>query len=174
MIRSINGKSARILSGTASTTPVPPIFLTYLGYVYVPENTFKSPEVLKIRASILKSGTGNLYTVRLYWNTSLDVSGAVQLAQFQMGTTLQTQFIRRININSEVLDPGPPVSILTNLKLLDVTYNGNDDRGDYPTITSELQIANFRSSDSYFFLTVDGAGGRISDTISCLYITAEV
>lgn len=169
MIRKINGKNCRIPSGNSpSTWQLSTTNPIYLGYVYVGANTIKVGDTIFLRSLLSSFSLSPEYvtdTIRLYWNTSVDVSGATQLAEFTLGVnTTGYSFSRRIHFPS-----------ISTGKIINIAFNIGNDSGDFVTTISTPSITNWLSSNGYFFLTADAnLGAQIGDSVILYYITLSV
>lgn len=163
MIRKINGKRVRILSDGTQTRFIIPTGNTILNDVIISANELKSPDTLTLRSAVLKSGTTNTLTMRLYWNTTLSTVGATQLGLYGIAASTQyVQFYRRIFFSDNS----------TGL-MMDTVFNATNDMGDYATTISTVSISNWLSTTGYFFISIDGVGGA-TDEVSGVYLSLEI
>ena len=163
MIRKINGKRVRILSEGSQSRFEVPTGNTIINSVLISANELKSPDTLIIRAAVLKSGTTNTLTMRLYWNTTTSTVGATQLGLYGIGASTQyVQFYRRIFFSDN------STGIMMN-----TSFNSLTDMGDYGTTISTVSISNWLSTTGYFFISIDGVGGA-TDQVSNVYISLEI
>lgn len=177
MIRTVNGRNIRILGANAESIGEIPSSIIYLNYI---PNSFISngtgtpdfaklvPDVIIFRAAFTKTGTQRGHTFRLWWNTLLNVSGATQLATFQIANTvLYAQFYRRILFTSS-----------NTARIMNFNFDSNTDVGDYNTTLSTVTISpNWTTVDGYFFFTCDQSTPLFpgpTDTIKSLYFSAEI
>lgn len=164
MIRKINGKQVRILSGNVEQAAQLPTVTLLLDYVYVAGGTFKVGDVIFIRTSLLKSGTANSYVIRLYWNTTYSTSGATQIATYTIPSADRNTFLfRRLHFSTSA-----------TALVLNTSFSSNNDMGDSATTFSTVSVASWLSTSGYFFLSCDAGGARITDTIRTLYISMEI
>lgn len=163
MIRKINGKRVRILSDGVQTRFIIPTGNTIINDVIISANELKSPDTLTLRSAVLKSGTTNTLTMRLYWNTTLSTVGATQLGLYGIAASTQyVQFYRRIFFSDN------STGIMMN-----TGFNATNDMGDYGTTISTVSISNWLSTTGYFFITIDGVGGA-TDEVSGVYLSLEI
>lgn len=163
MIRKINGKRVRILSDGVQTRFIIPTGNTIINDVIISANELKSPDTLTLRSAVLKSGTTNTLTMRLYWNTTVSTVGATQLGLYGIAaSTRYVQFYRRIFFSDN------STGIMMN-----TGFNATNDMGDYGTTISTVSISNWLSTTGYFFITIDGVGGA-TDEVSGVYLSLEI
>lgn len=164
MIRKINNVFARIESPCDEQAAQNPSgSLIYLDGIKVDAGRIKVGDTICIRAVILKSGTALSCVARLYWNTTINTSGATQLGQVTISASARhCAFNRRIHFSSS--------SIGVSMK---TTYDTLVDIGDFPTQISTTSITNWLNTNGYFFITID-ATGRTSETLRTLYISVEI
>lgn len=167
MIRKINNKNLRILSGNTQSSGLPTSLL-YLNSVRSGSLSSDSnriidpPNVVIFRAAFEKSNTTTGLTCSFYWNTTVDVSGATQLATFRIAQTSRyQQFSRRIYFTNS-----------NTALLMNVNFNQSLDNGDNATTLSTVSVTNWSTTDGYFFFTCAAESGT-SDTITNIYLTAE-
>jgi hypothetical protein len=164
MIRKINNVFARIESPCdEQASQSPQGALIYLDGVLIKADRIKVGDTIWIRSVILKSGTSLTCTGRLYWNTSINTSGATQLAVFTISSsTRHFGFLRRIHFPSQ--NSGVIMRVTTDL---------STDMGDQATNTTSIAIPGWLSTTGYFFITID-ATGRTPETLKTLYISVEI
>ena len=71
-----------------------------LGSIFVPANTFKTFDVVKLESFVKKTGTNAVSNVRLYWNNTDDLTTPIQIAE-NIGvaaTITAILFVRRLSI----------------------------------------------------------------------------
>jgi len=173
MIRNVNGRYVRILGNFGLVDAGPPTQLLYLNSI--PNSSISNgfgtpnfgkllPDVIVFRALFTKTGTTSGLTIRLYWNTAVDVNGATQLATFQtLNTSTYIQFSRKIFF--EFGDTA---------RIMNFTYDSNDDVGDFSTTHSRINIPNWSTQTGFFFLTCDSVGPFATDVIKKVYFSAEI
>jgi hypothetical protein len=164
MIRKINNVFARIESPCDEQAAQSPSgALIYLDAVRIKADRIKVGDTLCIRSAILKSGTALTCVARLYWNTSVNVSGATQLAQFSISSSSRhSSFLRRIHFDTN-----------SSAKIIRTNFDTTNDMGDFSIVFTTVSITNWLSTTGYFFITID-ATGRTSETLKTLYISAEI
>ncbi len=164
MIRKINPIFARPLSENNIEPYVVPTGVTYLNKIIVDANELSSPNVYTLRSVILKSGTTNSYTFRLYWNTTVTTAGATLLASYTLpATTIQYIAIARylyFDTNS-------------TLQIMNPNYTAAaSDIGDFPTTASTITVSNWLSNSGYFFVSCDAAPSGV-DSVGSTYLSIE-
>ena len=134
-----------------------------LGSIFVPANTFKTFDVVKLESFVKKTGTNAVSNVKLYWNDTDDLTTPVQICQNVVSATITAiLLIRRLSIM--VSDgSGNGTNVLLN------TVNVNQDyiyTAALTTIPSSLAI-NW-TVDSYIILA--GDVDNAADNINCQWI----
>lgn len=134
-----------------------------LGSIFVPANTFKTSDVVKLESFVKKTGTNAVSNVKLYWNNTDDLTTPVQICQNVVSATITAiLLIRRLSIM--VSDgSGNGTNVLLN------TVNVNQDyiySAALTTIPSSLAI-NW-TVDSYIILA--GDVDNAADNINCQWI----
>ena len=134
-----------------------------LGSIFVPANTFKTSDVVKLESFVKKTGTNAVSNVKLYWNNTDDLTTPVQICQNVVSATITAiLLIRRLSIM--VSDgSGNGTNVLLN------TVNVNQDyiyNAALTTIPSSLAI-NW-TVDSYIILA--GDVDNAADNINCQWI----
>jgi hypothetical protein len=134
-----------------------------LGSIFVPANTFKTFDVVKLESFVKKTGTNAVSNVRLYWNNTDDLTTPVQIAEFigSPSTVTAILFVRRLSIM--VSDgSGNGTNVLLN------TVDINQDYINAGVTTTPSSLAIDWTIDSYIILAgdVDDA----SDNINCQWI----
>ena len=134
-----------------------------LGSIFVPANTFKTSDVVKLESFVKKTGTNAVSNVKLYWNNTDDLTTPVQICQNVVSATITAiLLIRRLSIM--VSDgSGNGTNVLLN------TVNVNQDyiyTAALTTIPSSLAI-NW-TVDSYIILA--GDVDNAADNINCQWI----
>jgi hypothetical protein len=137
-----------------------------LGSIFVPANTFKTSDVVKLESFVKKTGTNDVSNVRLYWNTSDSISSPtpIRIAE-NIGVTATITailFVRRLSIM--VSDgSGNGTNVLLNTVDVNQDYIVNTA---LTTIPSSLAI-NW-TIDSY--IVVAGDVDNAADNINCQWI----
>ena len=173
MIRNVNGRYVRIIGDCQLTNAGSPTQSLYLSSI--PNSSISNgsgdpnfgellPDVIVFRALFTKTGTSSALTIRFYWNTTVNVLGATQLAIFQtLNTSTYIQFSRKIFF--EFGDTA---------RIMNVTYDSNGDVGDFPTTHSRINIPNWSTQTGFFFLTCDAVSPFATDVIKNVYFSAEI
>jgi hypothetical protein len=134
-----------------------------LGSIFVPANTFKTFDVVKLESFVKKTGANAVSNVRLYWNNTDDLTTPVQIAE-NIGVTATITaifFVRRLSI---MVSDGSGNG--TNVLLNTVDINQDYINAGPTTIPSSLAI-NW-TIDSY--IVVAGDVDDASDNINCQWI----
>jgi hypothetical protein len=166
MIRHFNRVELRIpgVGSTSTATTSTSDFI--LSSKQIAADTFKIGDNIKVRAIYSKGIVNSTpYTIRLHWNQELHLTGATQLAQYDVigsGDTSPSLY-RNITFKSsnqvKVFSTGSSFTsdvvigayTATTLSNIDISSNG--------FIMASAQRTNI---------------SRINDTISCLYLSVEV
>ncbi len=150
MIRKINDINLRnfytggtfVVSGTTSETITASLF--------IPANTFKSEDVLTIDTAVYRTTTGlNTFSARLYYNSSLSLTGAIQIAARASVITSISYFNLTRTLSIRTADgSGSGISLGTEVPASGTTINNEF----ISTGVSNLPI-NW-TTDGYLFSTV--------------------
>ena len=134
-----------------------------LGSIFVPANTFKTSDVVKLESFVKKTGTNAVSNVRLYWNNTDDLTTPVQIAE-NIGVTATITailFVRRLSIM--VSDgSGNGTNVLLN------TVDINQDYISAGSTTTPSSLAINWTVDSYIILA--GDVDNAADNINCQWI----
>ena len=135
-----------------------------LGSIFVPANTFKTFDVVKLESFVKKTGTNAVSNVRLYWNNTDDIlTTPVQIAENigVISTVTAILFVRRLSIM--VSDgSGNGTNVLLN------TVDINQDYISAGLTTTPSSLAIDWTIDSYIILA--GDVDNASDNINCQWI----
>ena len=134
-----------------------------LGSIFVPANTFKTFDVVKLESFVKKTGTNAVSNVRLYWNNTDDLTTPVQIAENigVISTVTAILFVRRLSIM--VSDgSGNGTNVLLN------TVDINQDYISAGLTTTPSSLAIDWTIDSYIILA--GDVDNASDNINCQWI----
>ena len=136
-----------------------------LGSIFVPANTFKTFDVVKLESFVKKTGTNAVSNVRLYWNNTDDLTTPVQIAE-NIGVTATVTailFVRRLSI---MVSDGSGNG--TNVLLNTVDINQDYISASSTVTTTPSSLAINWTVDSYIILAgdVDDA----ADNINCQWI----
>jgi hypothetical protein len=134
-----------------------------LGSIFVPANTFKTFDVVKLESFVKKTGTNAVSNVRLYWNNTDDLIAPVQIAE-NIGvsaTATAIPMVRRLSIM--VSDgSGNGTNVLLN------TVDINQDYINAGSTTTPSSLAIDWTIDSYIILA--GDVDNALDNINCQWI----
>ena len=134
-----------------------------LGSIFVPANTFKTFDVVKLESFVKKTGTNAVSNVRLYLNNTDDLTTPVQIAENigVISTVTAILFVRRLSIM--VSDgSGNGTNVLLNTVDINQDYINSG-----PTTTPSSLAINW-TIDSYIILA--GDVDNASDNINCQWI----
>lgn len=134
-----------------------------LGSIFVPANTFKTFDVVKLESFVKKTGTNAVSNVRLYWNNTDDLTTPVQIAE-NIGVTATATAIPMVRRLSIMVSDGSGNG--TNVLLNTVDINQDYINAGLTTTPSSLAID--WTIDSYIILA--GYVDNASDNINCQWI----
>ena len=135
-----------------------------LGSIFVPANTFKTFDVVKLESFVKKTGTNDVSNVRLYWNNTDDLTTTVRIAEFigSPSTATAIPMVRRLSIM--VSDgSGNGTNVLLNTVDVNQDYIQNA-----ALTTTPSSLAIDWTIDSYIILA--GDVDNASDNINCQWI----
>jgi len=136
-----------------------------LGSIFVPANTFKTFDVVKLESFVKKTGTNAVSNVRLYWNNTEDLTTPVQIAE-NIGvaaTITAILFVRRLSI---MVSDGSGNG--TNVLLNTVDINQDYIQNAAALVSTPSSLAIDWTIDSYIILA--GDVDNASDNINCQWI----
>ena len=136
-----------------------------LGSIFVPANTFKTFDVVKLESFVKKTGTNAVSNVRLYWNNTDDLTTPVQIAEYigSPSTATAIPFVRRLSI---MVSDGSGNG--TNVLLNTVDINQDYISASSTVTTTPSSLAINWTVDSYIILA--GDVDNASDNINCQWI----
>jgi hypothetical protein len=163
MIRKRNGKLLRMAQNGTIGTSFACATETIIGSVDLPADFLISGAIILIRANFIKTGTSSQITLKLYFNTTESLSGALLLATGGSPTTtdLSPYIYRTFCFDSS-----------TTAKGMNSTFNSFFDYGESSTTVVSFSFTNWLVNGGKFFIT--GIRGAGTDTIQSLGITIEV
>ena len=135
-----------------------------LGSIFVPANTFKTFDVVKLESFVRKTGTNAASNVRLYWNNTDDLIAPVQIAE-NIGVTATATAIPMVRRLSIMVSDGSGNG--TNVLLNTVDVN-QDYIQNAALTTTPSSLAIDWTIDSYIILA--GDVDNASDNINCQWI----
>ena len=163
MIRKRNGKLLRMAQNGTIGTSFACATETIIGSVDLPADFLISGAIILIRANFIKSGANNQITLKLYFNTTESLSGALLLATGGSPTTTDlSPYIYRVFCFDSS----------STAKGMFPTANFFNDIGDFATTVSSFSFTDWLPRGGKFFITGLRASG--TDTIQSLGITIEV
>ena len=136
-----------------------------LGSIFVPANTFKTFDVVKLESFVKKTGTNAVSNVRLYWNNTDDLTTPIQIAE-NIGvaaTITAILFVRRLSI---MVSDGSGNG--TNVLLNTVDTNQDYISGASTVTATPSSLAINWTVDSYIILA--GDIDNASDSINSQWI----
>jgi hypothetical protein len=163
MIRKRSGKLLRMTQNGTIGTSFACATETIIGSVDLPPDFLISGAIILIRGNFIKSGANNQITLKLYFNTSESLSGALLLATGgSPSTTDLSPYIYRVFCFDSS----------STAKGMFPTANFFNDIGDFATTVSSFSFTDWLPRGGKFFITGLRASG--TDTIKSLGITIEV
>jgi hypothetical protein len=163
MIRKRNGKLLRMAQNGTIGTSFACATETIIGSVDLPPDFLISGAIILIRGNFIKTGTTSQITLKLYFNTSESLSGALLLATGgSPSTTDLSPYIYRVFCFDSS----------STAKGMFPTANFFNDIGDFATTVSSFSFTDWLPRGGKFFITGLRASG--TDTIKSLGITIEV
>jgi hypothetical protein len=163
MIRKRNGKLLRMAQNGTIGTSFACATETIIGSVNLPADFLISGAIILIRGNFIKTGTSSQITLKLYFNTTESLSGALLLATGGSPTTtdLSPYIYRTFCFDSS-----------TTAKGMNSTFNSFFDYGESSTTVDSFSFSSWLVNGGKFFITGLRSGG--TDTIQSLGITIEV
>ena len=134
-----------------------------LGSIFVPANTFKTFDVVKLESFVKKTGTNAVSNVRLYWNNTDDLTTPVQIAE-NIGVTATATAIPMVRRLSIMVSDGSGNG--TNVLLNTVDINQDYINAGLTTTPSSLAI----DWTIYSYIILAGDVDNASDNINCQWI----
>lgn len=167
MIRKVNDIYVRPLSGLTQSGVIPlggtaEDFIA--NHIFMEADQFKTGDIIRLRTFWNKTGTTDTATLRFYFNTSLSTTGATQLGVYTFPAAN-----RSVGLNRKICFLSPSSGIIIN-----TTFNIPNSDGDYATTINTISITNWLTSSGYFFVTVTRSNLRLTDSVSCLYLSLEL
>ena len=163
MIRKRSGKLLRMTQNGTIGASFACATETIIGSVDLPVDFLISGAIILIRGNFIKSGTTSQITLKLYFNTSESLSGALLLGTGAAASTSDlSPFIYRVFcFDSDSTSKG-----------LNSTFAAGTDLGDIATTVNSFSFSSWLVNGGKFFITGLRAAG--TDTIQSLGITIEV
>jgi hypothetical protein len=163
MIRKRSGKLLRMTQNGTIGTSFACATETIIGSVDLPGNFLISGAIILIRANFIKTGTTSQITLKLYFNTSESLTGALLLGTGAAALTsdLSPYMYRVFCFGSESTSRG-----------LNSSFAAANDIGDIATTVDSFSFTEWLPKGGKFFITGLRAAG--TDTIQSLGITIEV
>jgi hypothetical protein len=134
-----------------------------LGSIFVPANTFKTFDVVKLESFVKKTGTNAVSNVRLYWNNTDDLTTPVQIAE-NIGVTATATAIPMVRRLSIMVSDGSGNGTNVLLNTVDI----NQDYINAGSTTTPSSLAIDWTIDSYIILA--GDVDNVLDNINCQWI----
>ena len=166
MIRKWNNIDLRIPGIGSTSISGSSLTDTVLSSVLIPGNTFEVGDNIKVRAVYAKGiANSTNYTIRLHWNTNAHLTGATQLAQYNLigsGDTSPSLYRTMTFKNSN-----QAIIISTGVSTTDDIIVGS---------LSADTLSNINiSSTGYILASAQRTTiSRTNDSITCYYLSIEV
>jgi hypothetical protein len=163
MIRKRSGKLLRMSQNGTIGASFDCATETILGSVGLPGNFLISGAIILIRGNFIKTGTTSQITLRLYFNGTASLPGALLLGTGAAALTsdLSPYIYRVFCFDSS-----------STAKGLNSTFAAANDLGDLATTVDSFSFTEWLPKGGQFFITGLRAAG--TDTIQSLGITIEV
>jgi hypothetical protein len=160
--RTRNGIYLRMLSSIATGSPLNCATETILDGVVLSADYLVSGAIITIASGIIKSGAAGTFTIKLYFNTSLSTSGALQMGQYSVTAANTSPSVSR----TFVFD-----SATTAQGLLS-TSNASGDNGTVSNVSQSYTFTSWLANGGHFFIT----GLRLTgtETLQSVKMTIEV
>jgi hypothetical protein len=136
-----------------------------LGSIFVPANTFKTFDVVKLESFVKKTGTNAVSNVRLYWNNTDDLTTPIQIAE-NIGVAATVTAILLVRRLSIMVSDGSGNG--TNVLLNTVDTNQDYISGASTVTATPSSLAINWTVDSYIILA--GDIDNASDSINSQWI----
>ena len=136
-----------------------------LGSIFVPANTFKTFDVVKLESFVKKTGTNAVSNVRLYWNNTDDLTTPIQIAE-NIGVAATVTAILLVRRLSIMVSDGSGNGTNVLLNTVDTTQDYISGASTVTATPSSLAI-NW-NVDSYIILA--GDVDNASDSINSQWI----
>jgi hypothetical protein len=163
MIKKRSGVSLRMAQNGIIGTSFACATETIIGSVNLPPDFLTSGAIILIRGNFIKTGTTSQITLKLYFNTTESLSGALLLATGGSPTTTDlSPYIYRVFCFDSA----------TTAKGLNSTFAAANDLSDIATTVNSFSFTNWLVTGGKFFIT--GLRAANTDTIQSLGITIEV
>jgi len=153
MIRKANGQNLRITANAQVGSSFACVTETILGSVTLPPDFLSTGAIICVRNSCAKSGATGVFVVKLYFNTTASLSGALQLGTY----------------TSSSADRAPNA---TQAKGIASTFSNNNDVGDLLSAVATFTFTNWLVGGGVFFMT--GLRSSGSDTMQLINMSIEV
>jgi hypothetical protein len=163
MIRKANGQNLRITANAQVGSTFACASETILGSVTLPPDFLSSGAIITVRNSCTKSSTSSPFTYKLYFNTTANITGALQLGTFSAGVgDFSPNIYRRFVFTNT-----------TTARGLASTFSTSNDVGDVVGATvATFTFTNWLVGGGVFFVT--GFRGSGTDTLQLINISLEV
>lgn len=164
MIRKANGQNLRITANGQVGSSFACTTETILGSVALPPDFLSTGAIITVRNSCSKFGTTGVFVVKLYFNTTVSLSGALQL-----GTYSSAAADRAPNVYRRFVFKSP-----TTARGLNQTFSASSDTGDYNTFPGVVTqtFTNWLVGGGVFFVT--GLRSSGTDTMQLINMSIEV
>jgi hypothetical protein len=162
MIRKANGQNLRITANAQVGSESACVSETILGSVTLPPNFLSAGAIITVRNSCRKSSTSSAFTYKLYFNTTANITGALQLGTFTVSnTSVSPNIYRRFVFTSATTAAG-----------LASTFSASNDVGDFTSTVATFTFTNWLVGGGVFFVT--GLRSAGTDTLQLINISLEV
>ena len=165
MIRKVSGENLRTPGIGSYSSTVSPTTETIVGYMTVGAGELTTGDVCRIRAPFTKgTGFNSTFDIRLYYNTSSSLTGAVQLGVYTVDGADPSPIMHRVFV----------IKSSSSLDIMNTTDNQYSSILSSTNGGSTVTSLNFNSISYFIFTVIRTSTGRANDSITMNYITLEV
>lgn len=135
---------------------------TILGAVTITPDYLVSGAIITVHNGIIKSGTTDAFTIKLYWNSTLNISGALQMGTYSVvAANVSPGLFRRFVFDSA-----------TTAKGMISTASFTNDAGDIATTVASYTFSSWLINGGHFFITGLRTSG--TETLQIVKMSIEV
>ena len=135
---------------------------TVLGSVTLAPDYLVSGAIITTTNGIIKSGATDAFTIKLYFNTTQSLSGALQMGTYSVvAANTSPNLFRRFVFDSA-----------TTAKGMASTFSATNDAGDIATTVASYTFSSWLINGGYFFITGLRTSG--TETLQLVKMTIEV
>ena len=162
MIRKANGQNLRITANGQVGSSFACATETILGSVTLPSDFLSTGAIICVRNSCAKSAGTGVFVVKLYFNTTASISGALQLGIYTSAAADRAPNVFRRFVFTSA----------TQAKGLTSTFSNSSDVGDLLSSVATFTFTNWLVGGGVFFMT--GLRSSGTDTMQLINMSIEV